>query len=158
MNKDNQTMFKRIIEVFDKYDKTDIPAYSTDTPIVDMVTEDTISIAKLFAMGDGVITQGEADIYNLIFDTEKTVAELSASVTDKDALLSHIGQTFNIIATTEKELGIYKLKKTMIVPLIKFYESLARDIIVSDGRDDHSFDAYNAFFFKIESALTAIPE
>ena len=158
MNKDNQTMFKSIINVFEKYDKTDIPSYSTDTPVVDLVTEDTISITNFFSMSDGVITQEEVDIYNDIFTSEKTAEELASYTSNEEEILSHIGKTFNIIALTEKELGIYHIKKTMIVPLIKFYESVARDIISSSDRDDNSFDAYNRFFYKIESALTAIPE
>jgi len=151
-------MFERIIDVFEKYDKSNIPDEITDTPIVDLVTEDAVSVACYFSSSDGTFSGEEADLFNGLFGTDKTAAELSALSSDRIPILDHIGKTFNVIAFTEKELGIYKLRKTMIVPLIKFYEAVATDIIKSNDCEVQNYKEYNDFFHDIESVITAIPD
>jgi len=150
-------LLNRILEVFEKYDKTNIPSEYSDTSLVDLVMYDTVSIACYLSASDGTISESEAAIFNEVFGTVRTPEELSEMVTDKDSVLKRIGVTFNIIAETEKQLGIYQLRKTMIVPLIKFFESFSNDIIGSEGAADRA-EMYNEFFCKIESALTEIPE
>ena len=154
----SKNMLDRILDVFEKYDKTDIPEEYTDTPLTDLVMYDAVSIACCFSATDGVITNKESEIFNKIFGTNKTAAELTELVSDKNEVLARIGETFNIIAETEKVLGIYKLRQSMIVPLIKFFESFSSDIINASDDPEAWYDTYNNFFAKIESVLTEIPE
>ena len=150
-------LLNRILDVFEKYDKTNIPSEYSDTKLVDLVMYDTVSIACYLSASDGKISQHEADVFNEVFGTERTPDELYGMVTDGDTVLKKIGITFNIIAETEKALGIYQLRKTMIVPLIKFFESFSGDILDSSESHDRA-KIYNEFFCTIESALTEIPE
>ena len=154
----SKSMLDKILDVFEKYDKTDIPEEYTDTPLTDLVMYDAVSIACCFSAVDGAITDEESEIFNSIFGTDKTAAELTELVSDKNEVLARIGETFNIIAETEKELGIYKLRQSMIVPLIKFFESFSSDIINASDNPEVWYDTYNLFFAKIESVLTEIPE
>lgn len=158
MDGNTKALLEKILNVFDKYDKTNIPSEISDIPIVDLVTEDAVSIACYFSITDGSVSQAEADVFNEVFGTLKTPEELTAMIDDHESILDRIGSTFNVIAETEKELGIYTLHKTMIVPLIKFFESFADSIIRAEDYDDSEIEAFNIFFCKIESVLTAIPK
>ncbi len=159
MNAYSETKEKldRILEVFDKYDKTNIPADYSETPLVDLVTADIVSLACYFSSTDGSISASEAEVFNAVFGVSRTPEEITALITDDESIIQKIGTTFNVIAETEKRLGIYSLRKTMIVPLIKFFERFAMDVIRSDEYDKSELDTYNIFFCKIEAALTAIP-
>ena len=157
MYNDTKALLEKILNVFDKYDKTNIPSDITDVPIVDLVTEDTVSIACYFSITDGSVSQAEADVFNTVFGTLKTPEEMTEMIDDGESILERIGTTFNVIAETEKVLGIYTLHKTMIVPLIKFFESFADNIIRAEEYDESEIEAFNIFFSKIESVLTAIP-
>ncbi len=149
--------FERIIEVFDKYDKTNIPAEYSETPLVDLVTADLVSLACYFSSTDGSISESEAEVFNAVFGVHRTPEEITSLITDDESIIEKIGTTFNVIAETEKVLGIYTLRKTMIVPLIKFFERFAMDVIKTDEYDKAELETYNVFFCKIEAVLTAIP-
>jgi len=150
-------MLERILDVFEKYDKTNIPADYTDISIVDLVTEDAVSIACYFSVSDGSVSQAEADVFNAVFDTVKTPEEISSMISDDESIMSRMGYTFNVIAETEKLLGIYSLRKTMLVPLIKFFESFALDIIKAEEYTKKDMDAFDLLFAKIEAVLTTVP-
>ncbi len=153
-----KAMLDRILDVFDKYDKTNIPSDYTDVSLVDLVTEDAVSLAVYFSASDGSVSQAEAAIFNDVFGTAKTPEEITQIITDGESILNRMGATFNIIAETEKVLGIYSLRKTMIVPLIKFFESFAMDMIKAEECLRSELDDFNILFCKIENILTAIPE
>ena len=157
MLSDTKKLLGRILEVFEKYDKTNIASDFTDVPLVDLVTEDAISIAGYFSITDGSVSEEETAIFNRVFGTQKTPEEINSIITDNESIMNKIGYTFNIIAETEKLLGIYYLRKTMIVPLIKFFESFAMDIIKSENSQDSELEEFNLFFSKIESVLETIP-
>lgn len=159
MNDYSETKEKleRILEVFDKYDKTNIPSDYSETPLVDLVTADIVSLACFFSSTDGSISESEAEVFNAVLGVNRTPEEITSLITDDESIIEKIGATFNVIAETEKRLGIYSLRKTMIVPLIKFFERFSMDVIKTDDYDKEELETYNIFFCKIEAVLTAIP-
>ena len=158
MYESTKKMLDRILDVFEKYDKTNIPSDFTDISLVDLVTEDAVSIACYFSVSDGTVSQAEADVFNSVFNTVKTPEEISEIISDDESILERIGYTFNVIAETEKNLGIYDLHKTMMVPLIKFFESFALDIIKAEKYTQDDMESFDLLFCKIESVLTTIPK